>query len=154
MKKLFTMIINHSQKSLNAMATKANKSMVGKTVKYLGNQDGMMSSGYNAPIGAELRITSVRSNAGRQEFNVSGPCGNGYVYAHEVQLPVMTADEIKADIKAKEEELTELKGKLKFIEKFGLTEYDEDEFKAYLVLETLGIDDIQKAKTIVKILAK
>ena len=53
-----------------------------------------------------------------------------------------------------EAEIEVCKNKLTFIEKFGLDAYDEEEFKAYKVLEVLGIEDIAKAKEIVKILSK
>lgn len=135
------------------MATK--KPEVGKTVKYLGAQPGKTPSNFCAPIGTELRITSVGNNCGLKTYNVTAPCiGSGFVYAYECSSLIQTKEEIEKDIARMEEEIKELKSKVAFIEKFGLESYDEDEFKAYSVLETIGIDDIQKARAICKILAK
>jgi hypothetical protein len=139
------------------MATaKASRAMVGKTVKYLGAQPGKTYSNFNAPIGSDLVITGVRSsNNGLAGYNVTCPSyGNGFVYVHEVTPLVVSAEDLQKDINEKEAEIVELKAKLSFINKFGLDNYDDDEFKAYMVLETLGMEDIQKAKAIVKILSK
>ena len=138
------------------MATvKTSKSMIGKTVKYLGFQQGKMSSNFGAPVGSELTITGVRNQSGLPGYNVAVPSyGNGYVYAHEVTPLIISAEDLQKDIDEKEAEIVELKSKLSFINKFGLDAYDEEEFKAYMVLETLGMEDIQKARAIVKILSK
>lgn len=138
------------------MATvKTSKAMIGKTVKYLGFQQGKMASNFGAPVGSDLTITSVRNQSGLPGYNVACPgYGNGYVYVYEVTPLIISAEDLQKDIDEKEAEIVELKSKLSFINKFGLDAYDEEEFKAYMVLETLGMEDIQKARAIVKILSK
>jgi hypothetical protein len=136
------------------MLKKCDKSMVGKIVKMVA----FKGSGSTVPLGTELRITSFQTGSVRPAYNVAyacSPCGNvGWVYADEVSVCIQTVEEMEKTVLELEVEIMELKSKISFVKKFGLENYDDDEYKAYAVLETIGIEDIQKAKAIVKILSK
>jgi hypothetical protein len=129
--------------------------MIGKTVKFIGCQENKPYSNYNAPYGTELKITGLYKATGYNVTKTDGPSENyGYVYFYEIAPLSSTAEEITEEIKRKEDELTELKSKLAFINKIGSDKFDDDEFKAFQILETIGISDIQKAREIVRILSK
>jgi hypothetical protein len=85
--------------------------------------------------------------------------GDGWVYEYELKALLSTSEDLKNQIIENEEEISDLniknnllKTKLEFMETQGIENYSDEDFKAYLVLKELGIDDFAKAKNIVKIL--
>ncbi len=114
------------------------------------------TSGHNVPIGSKVTILQ-RSGGGvayggtwtTKEFPAYG-----VIYGNDLKESSVTPADIKKDIKEKQEEIDDLKLKLKFIEENGLEEYDENVFKSFKVLQLLSTSksDIEKAKIIAELI--
>ena len=113
-------------------------------------------SNFGKPIGTIVYIISEYKNCGKNGYNVSltpDSCGHaGYVYEDEIRLNVIKLEDLKKEVLEKELEIKSLKSKIEYLETYGIDTFDQEEFQAYQVLKVIGIDDIKKAREIVKIL--
>jgi hypothetical protein len=147
------------------MASKKHP-LIGKRVKFVGPKEGCHGSGLNAKIGKEFIVKTRQNNGcgGGEMFHLSDPetgANYGWCYEYELAPVKMNVAELEEQIAVKEKEITEanaeivaIQAKVDFIKSHNLEEYDEEEYKAYAVLETLGMGDIEKARAIIKILNK
>ena len=147
-----------------------NKIKIGESYDIIKTPDGKATSNFT---GVEKTATSkfiVRvnglDNSHSNAYRVSMTHrdgkpydGDGWVYDYELKSQLSTVEDLKNQIIDNEEEISELnikndllKTKLEFMETQGIENYSDEDFKAYLVLKELGIDDFAKAKNIVKIL--
>jgi hypothetical protein len=126
-------------------------------------KDTSTGSRFCAPIGTVLYIVNKNNTCGCTGYNVSydknALSAVGYVYEIELRAFAATiADmvkvitELEKDIIEKQKEIEDYKLRIKFIETCGLETFDEEEFKAYEVLKIIGVDDIEKARSVIKIL--
>ncbi len=112
-------------------------------------------SNYVGSVGSLVTIISdPYLYSGKTAYQVSQPysTSNGFLFEDELESLSLTKKELNLQIEKLQTEIEEVKNKLSFLEKTGLDEFDDDEFKAFEILKVIGIDDIQKARQIVKLL--
>lgn len=114
---------------------------------------GKASSCNNTPKGTKLVITTPYHSA-VDSYNISLPngVGTGWVYDYEIELDITTKEQLTKELREICLQLEDTRAKLEFLNAQGLDEFDSEEFKAYQVLKVLGIDDVKKAKEIVRLL--
>lgn len=133
------------------MATKKVEIKIGKVYQVVSRK-----SWHCIPINAKVTINtrySTSSTNGGSWYTKEYPAG-GYVFGTDLIEVLVNKEDIKKDIKEKQEEINDLKLKLKFIEENGLEEYDENVFKSFKVLQLLSTSksDIEKAKIIAELI--
>lgn len=89
-------------------------------------------------------------------------CATNYtVFGYELALNVINIETLNKEITETKEEIVKLTEKIKdcedkkkFLTEQKIEEFSDEDFKAYQVLKVMGIDDIEKAKQITKILGR
>ena len=86
---------------------------------------------------------------------------NYTVYSHELTPNVINLETLNEEIEEAKKEIAKLTEKIKdcedkkkFLTEQKIEEFSDEDFKAYQVLKVMGIDDIEKAKQITKILGR
>jgi hypothetical protein len=147
-----------------------NKIKIGESYEILKTPEGYATSNFSGTERTSMskfivKVTGV-DNSHTTSYRVSMTHrdgkdynGDGWVYEYELKAQLSTSEDLKNQIIENEEEISDLniknnllKTKLEFMETQGIENYSDEDFKAYLVLKELGIDDFAKAKNIVKIL--
>lgn len=125
---------------------KNTKSLIGKKVRVIDNR-----CGHGFTMNETLTIIAT--------YNGNYTCRNdaGLQYnllASDFKMIEETIEELTKTLKDLEESLEEVRLKMAFMITNGLTVFNENEFKAYLVLKTIKEDmsDMDKAKIIAQLI--
>lgn len=125
---------------------KNTKNLIGKKVKIVDNR-----CGHGFAINEIATITTI--------YNGSYTCRNdaGLQYnllTSDFKMIEETIEELTKTLSDLEESSEEIRSKIAFMATNGLTVFNENEFKAYLVLKTIKEDmsDIYKAKIIAQLI--
>jgi len=137
------------KQSSGALGTNGCQEVIGKITR----KNPVVNSSYNGAIASySMQINSLDG----QPY-----CYNCTVYDYELAPSVINMETIETEIKEAKEKIEELKTRIqdcedkkKFLTEQGIEEFSDEEFKAYQVLKVMGIDDINKAKQITKILGR
>lgn len=124
----------------------------GDKCKYIGTVVGKSASGLG--LAANTEVTIYCKVAGyTNKYYVITPSGSSssWVYDYELQLSVVTEEEILSNIAKLEEEIKLEKTKLEYLKLSGSKAFDEREFKIFSAMKILGIDSLEKAREIAKI---
>lgn len=159
----------------NKLKRKKMKIEVGKTYKVVTTPNGKQSShGLGASQGQCLdvvvKVTKEHKcgGGGQTQYTCSVITYNGQsyqgqynYYEYELKPNAINLETIEEDIKGAKDKMVELETEIKDLEEkkqFLITqkieEFSDEDFKAYQVLKVMGIDDINKAKQITKILGR
>ena len=159
----------------NKLKRKKMKIEVGKTYKVVTTPKGKQSSsGLGVSQGQCLdvvvKVTKEHKGCGggQTQYTCSVITYNGQsyqaqynYYEYELKPNVINLETIEEDIKGAKDKMVELETEIKDLEEkkqFLITqkieEFSDEDFKAYQVLKVMGIDDINKAKQITKILGR
>lgn len=164
--KILKIIIEFFKKKLKMK----EKIIVGRQYRLVETPCGKNSSHNNNYIKGRTTIVEVTGQSSNAVYNIRVismdgvprcETSSGWVYDYELESISTNAESIAESIEYLEKEKEEidsnisiLKTKLEFLTTQNIKDFNEEEFKAYLVLKELGIDDFAKAKNIVKILGK
>lgn len=119
---------------LNLAQTNANP-LPGTKCKVLSN-----SNGHGSPIGAIVTVVSCAGSSIRVRET-----GSSYTKT-DLALVKVDRAHIQQEIRTLQSEIMGMNNKLDFMDETGLAEFDESEFKAYRVLQTLDNDDLSQVE--------
>ena len=135
---------------------------IGKKYRIIPTPSDRQSSSNNNK-GVIVTVGSISSRDGYRTYNVVNDNGlnKGWVYPYELeQLYIDTSvdsiieliKENNESINELEEENSELKIKLNFMNDNNLKKVSNEEFETFQIMKELGFDDINKTKRVIKII--
>lgn len=141
------------------MITTWKDSLKGKKVKFIKN-----TSGSGLAIGETYYILDKTCNSNNNvtvSKTLNGPQCGGWCSLKELQLLTMSKEDLKGvietyenSIKDMQEKVKDVKSKIEFMETQKLDEFDEDTFKAWKIMQIMGIENIVQAKEIASVFKK
>ena len=125
----------------------ANKALVGKQLKVIGN-----TAGHQVPINTIITVASVNYPTTPNPVYVAVVNGSNRNFnIEDVEFCPLTIEQIQeaikdldTEIEANKKEQEVLRSKIKFMQENKLDVYDEDTFKVYYTLNLLDNDKLSK----------